>query len=71
MANLGDFDTRCGICGQRLNDGPGENNHHCDPKREAAIENGRKSHEARRENRRTFNEQLEDGFMMLELLEHK
>ena len=41
------------------------NNHHCDPKREAKIEAGRKSHGDYREYRPSYSARLNAGFNLL------
>ncbi len=58
----------CIVCGEPLRDENFIKNHHCDPKVEAAVEFGRRSHEEHRERGRSLNQRLEDGYAMLELL---
>lgn len=63
---MGDGDTTCIVCGAEMNQHP--NNHHCDTKKENAIEGGRKSWE--RERQPSLSERLSYGFFLMGIENH-
>lgn len=61
------FGERCVVCGEPMQRSAGSRcyDHHCDVKRETAIESGRMAHELGRRYARTFQGRLAAGFRML------